>query len=100
MVRLLAAELAPAPLIYLDAVLPGRALDPAPRRLALIVGHAFDLVEPSHGVADMVGVGQRLLALPGESEIAFVQFLEIVCVHSAHHHAPSSPMKTRERRRS
>src|SRR5207253_11505674 len=56
-------ELTPTPGRHLDTVLAGRRADPAPGCVALLVGHALDLVEARDRIADVAGVVQRLLAL-------------------------------------
>src|ERR1017187_9988934 len=44
-------------------------LDPLPRRTTCGFRNALLLVEPRDSVADVRGIFQRLLALPGESEL-------------------------------
>src|SRR4051812_21642624 len=91
---LLLAQLAPALLADLDAVLLGGALDAAPRRVALVVADAFDLVEPGDRVAHMAGVVQRLLALLGKSELVLVQRVAMLGVEFGHGDLLSPPKLT------
>src|SRR4051812_50222012 len=71
--RLFLPDFAPALLADLDAVLVGRLLDSPPRIIALIVRHAFDLVEAGDRVAHVAGVVERLLALLRERELILVE---------------------------
>src|SRR5689334_24610181 len=66
-------ELTPTAGLDLDVVLAGRGPDPPPRAVPLGVAHAFDLVEPGHGVAHVLRVGQRFLPLLRERERAVGQ---------------------------
>ena len=59
-------ELAPVLLLQLKVKPLHSLLNPLPRRIALLVGHAFDLIEPSDRIADMAGINQRLFPLFGE----------------------------------
>src|SRR5262249_50435061 len=60
------AELVPVRLRDIHAVVVGGLLDVGEGLVPLIVGDVLDLVEAGHRVADVVGVGQRLLALAGD----------------------------------
>src|SRR5437868_2706073 len=82
-VRLL-AQLAPALLAHFDAVLLRGALDAAPRRVALVVADAFDLVEPGDRVTHVAGVVERLLALLGKSELVLVELIAMLGVEFGH----------------
>src|SRR5512132_2065567 len=74
-------QLAPVLGLDLDLEPVGRGLDPLPSLVALAVADPFDLVEAGHGVADMGGVGERLLARLGEGELALG---EVVLLGGAH----------------
>jgi len=50
-----------------------RFFDPSPGRVPFPIGHALHLVEPGDGVADVIGVDQRLLSLSGEGELGVVE---------------------------
>ena len=68
-------ELAPALLLDLHVELPRRGLDAPPGLVALLVGHPFDLVEARHGVTDVLGVDQGLLAFLGERKLLVVELV-------------------------
>jgi hypothetical protein len=62
----LLAEVLPASLRHVDAVVLCGGLDVGEGLFALVVCDILDLIEAGDGVADMGGVVQRLLALVGE----------------------------------
>src|SRR6202044_2791598 len=68
-------ELMPALLLEVDAELLRRHLNAPPGPVEFGVRHTLDLVEAGHGVADVRGVDQRLLALLGEGELLVVELL-------------------------
>src|SRR5438132_3258481 len=61
-------EVAPVVGGDVDVERAGGRPDALPGLVPLGVGHALDLVEAGDGVADVGGVGERLLALVGEGE--------------------------------
>src|SRR2546423_8014165 len=61
-------QLAPALDLNLDAVFSGGRLDTPPRRLALAVTHALDLVKAGDRVTNVPRIVQRFLPLLGEGE--------------------------------
>src|SRR5215211_3399298 len=63
-------QLAPVIGFDVDVEALGRGLDALPRLVAVAVADSFDLVEAGHGVADVGGVGERLLACLREREFA------------------------------
>src|SRR5262249_51153349 len=62
------AEVTPALLGDLEAVIAGRLLDVGEGLVSLLVGNPLDLVEAGQRVLDVGGVRQRLLPLFGESK--------------------------------
>lgn len=60
------AEVLPAGLLHVDAIVFGGGFDVGKGLLALGVGDASGLVEAGDGVADVAGVGEGFLAFPGE----------------------------------
>src|SRR5205085_11532313 len=79
------ADVAPAGLAELHAVLLCGVLDPVPRLVPLRVADALDLVEPSDRRADMIGIFDRLLALSRKGEFPPAQLVSILRRQSAHH---------------
>ena len=61
-------EIAPVLGFHLDIEFLGSSLDALPGAVALGVSDAFDLIETSNGVADMLGVRQRFFSFLRESE--------------------------------
>jgi methylthioribose-1-phosphate isomerase len=68
-------QVAPAAFGYLDVVALRGGEDPLPCLVPLGVAHALDLVETGDRVAHVPGVGQRLLALLREGELAVGQLV-------------------------
>src|SRR5690242_12527094 len=77
-------QLAPALLVHLDAELLRRREDALPRRIALRVAHALDLVEAGDGIAHMRSILQRLLALVRKGELLAGQVVAILGLESGH----------------
>src|SRR5215204_6372101 len=71
------AELVPGAFLDLDAVVIGRAFDVGECDIAVLVRDSFDLIEPRQRVANVRGVGQRLLALLGKGVHAVWQLITI-----------------------
>src|SRR5947209_383229 len=80
----LAADLAPALLVDLDAELFRRRLDVFPGFVALAVGDALDLIEAGDRVADVGRVLERLLALLGERKLTRVDGVAVLGVELGH----------------
>ena len=62
-------EVAPTLLVDRNTELAGSGGNAIPRVIAIQVRHAFDLVEPSNGIADMVGIDQGFFPLFRKGEI-------------------------------
>src|ERR1700733_6700004 len=68
-------ELVPALLLQVHAELLRRRLNAPPGLVAFGVRDTLDLIETRHGAADVAGVDQGLLALPGERELAVIELV-------------------------
>ena len=60
-----------------DAVLFRGAFDARPCLVTIIVGNPFDLIEAGHGVADVIGVVERLLTLLRDRELVLVDTIAL-----------------------
>src|SRR5437763_11762171 len=76
--RLLLPELAPALFAHLDTEFVGSPLDALPRRVALVIRDALELVETGDRITHMAGVIERLLALFGKRELIFVEAVALL----------------------
>src|SRR5262249_29026217 len=67
------SQLTPAFLLDADTVMRGRLLDVGEGKLAIGIGHAFDLIKAGNRVPHMARVGERLFALTRKGVHAFRQ---------------------------
>ena len=79
----LLAQLVPVALGDINAVVFGRLLDVAEGKVAIRVGDTLYLIEAGQRVLNVRGVGQRLLALPGEGVGAIGQLLAVLIAQVA-----------------
>src|SRR5580698_5699972 len=70
----------PVGLLHFDAIVSRSGLDVGEGLLALMVGDAFDLVEPSDRVAYVGGVVQRLFAFVGEGVDGGGEIVSFSCI--------------------
>ena len=81
----------------LDIVFLRGALDPAPRRVALVIADALDLVEARDRVADMAGVVSGSLRSFGNANWSLVDMIALFFAEFGHEIAPSDPINASRR---
>jgi hypothetical protein len=78
----LLAEVVPATLSHLDAIVFGCGFDVGEGLFALMIGDVFDLIEAGDGIANMRGIVERLFALFGEGKGRSGDFVALFRVES------------------